>query len=190
MHHIQFIQIFNSFKYSIMRHLHNFSIKIAALATLRNTIGSVVLFLVCQILLAQAGKQISEPLHILDFAFAYSPDTAYNEYLSQYSDAAREAYKIAVGVDMFYPIAYATLMAFIMSFVLKNTPFYTLNLLPFFAAFFDYFENTGIFIMLCAYPEKCYFWAIWASIFGAIKWICVAFSILICFVFLYKNKRS
>ena len=170
-----------------MNQLHHFSLKISAFANRRNTIVTIVLFLLCQILLGKIGSQISQPLRILDCAFAYSPDTAYNDYISKYSDAAREAYKIAVGIDMFYPLIYATLLAFLLSFVLKNTRFYTLNLLPFFASFFDYFENTGIFIMLVTYPEKCYFWAIVASIFGATKWICVATSIVLYFTFLFKK---
>jgi hypothetical protein len=170
-----------------MNQLHHFSLKITALATVRNTIIAIVLFLLFQILLGKIGSQISQPLHILDFAFAYSPDTAYNDYLSQYTDAGREAYKTVVGIDMFYPIAYATLMAFIMSFILKNTRFYTFNLLPFFAVFFDYFENTGIFAMLLAYPEKCYFWAVFASIFGATKWICIGMSFIVYFTFLFKK---
>jgi hypothetical protein len=184
-----------------MNQLHDFSLKITALATVRNTIIAVVLFLIFHILLGKVGSQISQNQyifgcafayspHILDFAFAYSPDTAYNDYLSQYTDAGRAAYKTMVGIDMFYPIAYATLMAFIMSFILKNTRFYTFNLLPFFAVFFDYFENTGIFAMLLAYPEKCYFWAVFASVFGATKWICIGTSFIVYFIFLFKKTTQ
>jgi hypothetical protein len=175
-----------------MSHLQNYSIKITALATLRNTLIAAGIWLVFQVVLGYLSTQISNPPHILDLSLAYSPEAAYTDFLDTYTDAGRAFYKNAVLVDLFYPVAYAFLFGFLLSFALHNTRFTVCNLLPFFAAFFDYFENLGIFKMLASYPEKLYFWAAWSSVFGGIKWSFIALSVAFMLFFGIKKilKRA
>ncbi len=167
--------------------------QITALATVSNTILVFLAWGLCQIVLGFFKAKIAASSHqasILDLQFAYSAETAYSDFLDKYTIAARSYYLQAVCVDLIYPIVYSFFLAFLLSFSLKNTKLQHLNILPFAAAFFDYFENAGIVTLLASYPERLLLIASLTSFFGAMKWIAVFFTLLVLFgAFLWKIQR-
>jgi len=136
----------------------------------------------------------------LDLEFAFSPQKAY-EYVESYGETGRKLYAIsALTIDIAYPIIYSTLFALIILFFLKrtyqsNTKLKKIALMPFAAAGADFFENSGIAIMLLTYPSSSHTLSLLTSVANTLKWLLVAATILSIFTllliwlynFLFKN---
>ena len=161
--------------------LISLSLKLNLLATKRNILILLAIWIVIQVILISADNFIkaeSSGQGVLDLAFGFSAETAYSEHLDKYSEAARSLYLKVECLDLLYPICYGLLFSCLISLGFSNTKWHSLNLLPIITIFFDYLENIGIFSMLLSYPEKLVFMATWASVFSAIKWIFVVCTIL------------
>ncbi|HSV88936.1 MAG TPA: hypothetical protein VLH61_09875 [Bacteroidales bacterium] len=153
-------------------------------------------FLIFPVFLERMGA--SEPYKIPDLMFGFSIEQAY-AFLSHLGVDGRKAYLTTqMWVDSVYPLIYGFMLALIIGKIHAATPGLTkkykrLNLVPIAAAFADYLENTGIIVMLLAYPAKIGFAAHLASVFGMIKWTLIGISIgiiflsLLYFVFLSKK---
>ena len=166
--------------------LHTFLLKksaqITAFATPRNTLLVFVAWLLCQFILGWfTSKMQAEVPHIsvLDLAFGYSAQAAYTDYLDKYTDTVRALCLQAECVDLVYPLVYGLFFACLLTFSTRNTRLARLNIIPFFATFFDYLENIGVFTLLLSLPTKLYGVATYTSIVGGIKWLFVAASLLI-----------
>ena len=149
------------------------SAQIAEFATLRNTFFVFLAWVLCQVILGwfTAKMQAQVPgISVLDLGFGYSAEAAYSDYLDKYTDIVRTLCLQAECVDLVYPCVYGLFFACLTTLVWKNTRFEYLNVVPFFATFFDYFENIGVFTLLLSLPSKLLLVASMTSVFGLIKW--------------------
>ncbi len=117
-----------------------------------------------------------EGLKPLDVMFAYSPAEAYG-MIAAYGEEARQDYiRGLLLIDFAYPVVYSLLLCFGI-YLLWHTPRLALQPLLIMAA--DYLENTGILIMLTAWPERVTGLATATSIFTTLKWSMVALAVIL-----------
>lgn len=112
----------------------------------------------------------------LDTEIAYNAEDAY-EIIGNYTGTMRQRYILGeITLDLVFPMIYTLLFSFLIFFLFKNT---TLALFPFLQMIFDYLENTGIVIMLSAWPNKMMWLATTTSVFSMVKWGLAGVSSLI-----------
>ncbi len=157
--------------------------QITIFATAKNTFfAAIACVLSCATLIFYSSKiEALSGVKILDTKFCYTAEQAYTEHLDKYNDVAIAIYTKSIYVDCIYPLAYGLFFAFCISFFTKNTRFYYLNLLPFLAVIFDYFENFSILILL-HHESKLFALACFASFVGAVKWIAVFGALLVVLI--------
>jgi len=113
---------------------------------------------------------------MIDTEMGYTAEDAY-EIIGHYTDNMQQRYILGeITLDLIFPIVYTLLFAFLIFFLHKDP---TLALFPFLTLFFDYLENTGIVIILSAWPNKIMWLATATSIFSMIKWVLVGISIIL-----------
>ncbi len=127
----------------------------------------------------------------LDTEIAYNADDAY-EIIENYTDSMRQRYIYGeVTLDLVFPVIYTLLFSFLIFFLFKNT---RLALFPFIQLIFDYLENTGIVILLSAYPNKIMWLATTTSVFSMVKWVLVGVTALIVLLgavrFVIKRRNT
>jgi len=124
---------------------------------------------------------------IPDLIFGFHVEQVY-DFVANAGEEGRKAYlDTLLWIDSLYPLVYSLFLSLIISIAFKKLPsglqkLKHLNLLPFGAAIADYFENTGLIIVVLSYPTKAVFAAQLASIFGMIKWSIVAVSMAIILI--------
>ncbi|MEA2076680.1 MAG: hypothetical protein U9O95_01515 [Candidatus Marinimicrobia bacterium] len=128
---------------------------------------------------------------MIDTEMGYTAEDAY-EIIGNYTDNMRQRYIFGeITLDLVFPFIYTFLFAFAIYFLTKNS---TLALFPFLQLIFDLLENTGIVIMLTAWPDKIMWLATATSVFSMIKWVLVGITLLIVLVgavrFILKRKNT
>ena len=128
---------------------------------------------------------------MIDTEMAYNAEDAY-EIIGNYTDNMRQRYILGeITLDLVFPVIYTFLFSFLIFFLYKNA---TLALFPFLTLFFDYLENTGIVIILSAYPNKIMWLATITSVISLIKWSLVGIISLAVFVgavrFVIKHRNT
>lgn len=130
----------------------------------------------------------------LDLQFAYTPKMAY-ESMSSYSDVIKKKYIIgAMTVDIVYPIFYTLFLSFSIFLIYRhkkdnNALAIQFALVPYIILVSDLLENTGIVTMLAKYPQELISIAWGTSYFSTLKWVTVAFSLLLIVIGLLINLR-
>lgn len=120
----------------------------------------------------------------LDLHFSYSPDEAY-QVLAQFStDELRRYMMTELTVDVFYPVAYALLLSFLL---FKLSQKVAISMVPIAVLVFDYLENLGIVTMIQYYPQKLSNVATITSLFTSLKWSLVVLSVILIILFLVKK---
>ena len=160
-------------------------------ATWKNILILMGIMLLFQFLFFPALLPGGEHAVLLDSELGYRANEAY-EVIGHYSDSMRRIYILnEVTLDLVFPFVYTFLFAFAIYLLYQRS---TLALFPFLAIIFDFLENTGIVIMLSAWPNKFMWLATCTSIFSMIKWSLVVISTLIILVggvkFLVKQKKT
>ncbi len=131
----------------------------------------------------------------LDLQFAYTPQVAY-ESISSYSDVIRKKYIIGeMTVDIIYPFSYTLFLSFSIFLIYRNKKnnnslAIQFALVPYIILVSDLLENTGIVTMLSKYPQELISVAWGTSYFSTLKWVTVAFSLLLIAIGLLINLRS
>ncbi len=131
----------------------------------------------------------------LDLQFAYTPQVAY-ESISSYSDVIRKKYIIGeMTVDIIYPFFYTLFLSFSIFLIYRNKKnnnslAIQFALVPYIILVSDLLENTGIVTMLSKYPQELISVAWGTSYFSTLKWVTVAFSLLLIAIGLLINLRS
>jgi hypothetical protein len=137
----------------------------------------------------RAGAYISEASGLqtkpLDLEFYFTAERAY-ELIATYNQAVRSFYiPFELSADIIYPILYGIYLSLILSFLLKknwqdphNQVISLVNLLPFGASIFDFFENFGIVILVANYDTRLDTLAVITGINNAIKWIFAGLTLL------------
>jgi hypothetical protein len=148
-------------------------------ATWKNILILMGIMLLFEFLFFPAMLPKGEHAVILDTSLAYNGGDAY-KIIENYDAGMRQSYIFnAVSLDLIFPVIYTLLFAFAIYLLFGNS---TLALLPFLQMLFDYLENTGIVIMLSAWPNKFMWMATCTSVFSMIKWSLVGISTLIILV--------
>ncbi len=130
----------------------------------------------------------------LDLQFAYTPQMAY-ESISSYSDVIRKKYIIGeMTVDIIYPFFYTLFLSFSIFLIYRNKKdsnslAIQFSLVPYIILVSDLLENTGIVTMLSKYPQELISVAWGTSYFSTLKWVTVAFSLLLIIIGLLINLR-
>jgi hypothetical protein len=144
-----------------------------------------VLFAVVIVPAAQEKiEALSGGLNLVDLEFYYSPEKVFG-MISAYGEEGRAVYRnFAMTWDILYPVVYSTLLALVISILLRNTSLENsamrmLNLLPFGAMIFDWLENAGIVAMLTAHPQTPSTVARLASAATTAKWSVSALCLLV-----------
>ena len=120
-----------------------------------------------------------------------------------YGEDGRSAYILMrFTFDLVFPIAYLCFLAFSATMLLKNLPqdskLRILNILPFFAAFFDFLENTLAAVFMGAYPQSSNAVAQILPYASALKWVfvfasfggVVALAAVRLVIYLKNRKRA
>ena len=146
----------------------------------------VVLFLVFDFFILPAmTSPDGKPLPVLDLKFWYTPQQAFDA-ISQYSPQERQASVLAhLTVDVIYPLVYGLLLSLLLIVVFRNASpaqQHQLPLLPWRAVFADYLENIGLVAMFLLYPSQFTLLSWVTTIFTALKWVQIGFSILVLIV--------
>ncbi|MCK6588051.1 MAG: hypothetical protein HUU21_27930 [Polyangiaceae bacterium] len=134
---------------------------------------------------------------ILDLRKHFTEAEAY-AVLSRYGDQGRSLYIRLEFVDFFYPLAYGTLIALVLAFVLSRafspaSSIRRLALLPVAAVGLDYLENIGLITMAATFPERWPRLGTVTGLFNAAKWIvvamCLAVAVMGLFFWLVQTIR-
>ncbi len=148
-------------------------------ATWKNILILMGIMLLFQFLFFPALLPGGEHAVLLDSELGYRANEAY-EVIGHYSDSMRRTYILnEVTLDLVFPVIYTLLFSFLIFFLFKNI---TLAFFPFIQLLFDYLENTGIVIILSAWPNKLMWLATATSVFSMIKWVLAGITILIILV--------
>ena len=149
-----------------------------------------------------AGRHMArlglEDVRLLDLHPGFTPDDAW-QLLERLGPEGRVLYqRVELTLDMIYPVIYSLLLVALLVFFFNrvlptDSLFRRLALLPFAAAVFDVFENTGIALMIQRFPERFDTLASITSVFGLLKWATIALSILFILAaliaFLFQKKQ-
>ncbi|MCU0444400.1 MAG: hypothetical protein MUE85_05730 [Microscillaceae bacterium] len=140
-------------------------------------------------LFQRAGAYISQAAGVatqpLDLEFFFSANRAY-ELIATYNEAVRSFYiPFELTADMVYPFLYSTYLSLLSSFLLKinwqnphNQAISLVNLSPFATAFFDFWENLGIVVLVANYSTRLDSLANLTGVVNGIKWIFAGFALL------------
>ena len=135
-----------------------------------------------------------------DTTFFYKADDLY-DMAQSYGEDGRSAYILMrFTFDLVFPIAYLCFLAFSATMLLKNLPkdskLRILNILPFFAAFFDFTENTLAAVFMGTYPNSSNVVAQILPYASAVKWVFVSVSfggvvvLAAARLFIYLKRRK
>jgi hypothetical protein len=134
-------------------------------------------------------KQISGGLGIPD-ARIYYDFNQLQEMLSRYGATGREMYLRLQWIDMFYPLVYASLFAVLLYWLYNHTRLYTLVVLPFVAAAFDYAENILLRISVESFPHLSRGVVNISGVVTYMKWLLLFFTFfLLIFGVIWKTIR-
>ncbi len=132
----------------------------------------------------------------LDLLFWYNHDTLYH-MLTSYGEALRTRYIIGLlTADLAYPIFYGTLLAMILTLIIKklSIPFpKKIILIPYVVVSFDLTENSILVFLLSTYPTKHTVIADIAGFVTAIKWCAfVIIALLLVYLVVYglRSRKS
>ena len=121
-----------------------------------------------------------------DMSFIYSTEDLYS-MAEAYGDDGRDAYiRTRFTFDIVWPIVYTLFLCTSISWIFQKvfTPqiwLWRMNLLPFVAALFDYFENIAASIVMFRYPMQTPILDFLAPVFTFLKWLSMsgAFMVLL-----------
>jgi heme exporter protein D len=132
----------------------------------------------------------------LDLLFWYNHDTLYN-MLTSYGETLRSRYIIGLlTADLAYPIYYGSLLAVILTLIMKKLliPFtQKIIFIPYVAVFFDLTENCILIFLLRTYPTKHNVIADIAGFVTATKWsafVIIAMVLIYLVVYGLRNRKS
>jgi hypothetical protein len=128
-------------------------------------------------------EEIAGSGSILDLRQYFTEAEAF-AVLTRYGEEGRRLYVRLELVDLIYPLAYGTLFALILAYLLPrafaaSSAMRKLALLPALAVCMDYFENAGLITMASTYPERWPSLGTATGLFNAAKWMVMATCILL-----------
>ena len=146
-----------------------------------------ILFIIFNILIFPYLQNRIDPTGehpMLDLLFGYSMQKALF-ILDAIGEEGRSAYLITTSAaDMLYPLVYALLLSFIISWMLKKLMLEDgiltyLVFLPFLIMIFDFLENSAIIMMLVSFPYLSERTVFFGSYAGMAKWVSTGIVLLV-----------
>jgi len=131
----------------------------------------------------------------LDLMFLYTPEKAF-AMLDKYGEAGRALYmKIELTADIIYPIVYTLFYGLLLSWLFQrafkpDSPMQKYNVVIIGAWLFDLLENVGIVSMLAMYPNQPAILAWLTMIFGSLKWLSFAVTLVLVLVGLVRAAMN
>lgn len=158
--------------------------------------GGMVLFVVLFAIAGSfmgVGQPIGDSLTtitILDVLINYTEVEAYQQ-LEAYGETGRQVCLFSTLVlDSLFPLTFGSFFALLLAFLLKNTAYRIVILLPLVAVVCDYIENTHIALLLIKYPEHMPGLVASANVFTLAKWTVLGLVMMwISIGFFIKNRR-
>lgn len=124
------------------------------------------------------------PANALDIKLYYSNAEAY-EILDEFGQEGRNQYRLGLlTIDFIYPVLYSFLLSSILFKIYRRVNIATI---PFGIMAMDYFENTGILLLLYYYPEKMILTANITGTFTSFKWLFLGICLIIIIAGLIIN---
>ncbi len=123
---------------------------------------------------------------IPDTFFHYTPQQLYRLFQT-YGPIGKKWYLIAMGIDFIYPLVYANLLSFLLTFLLRKAfqqevMRCRLCALPFAAAFADYVENGLQIYLLLRFPRQMAHVALFSAWITTTKWLLIYSTFLVILV--------
>ena len=131
----------------------------------------------------------------LDLMFFYTPNQAF-EMMERYGKAGRSVYlRIVLTADIIYPIIYTLFFGLFLSWLFQrgfspDSHMQRWNVAPVGSLAFDLLENVGIVSMLSMYPSIPAGMAWITMIFGSMKWVFFAITIVLLLTGLVKAAMN
>jgi hypothetical protein len=171
---------------------------LSRLANWKVILALTIAFLVFDFfLLPMMASPGGKSLPVLDMKFWYTPPQAFDA-ISQYSAQERQSAAIShLSLDVLYPLIYGALLSLLIIVVFRNAPASQqeqLALFPWRAVLADLLENAGLAAMFLLYPNTFNLLAWVTTIFTALKWLQIGFSIVALLVgillLLLRRKKA
>jgi hypothetical protein len=147
---------------------------------------ALIIFLLFTILVlpaqASQAKRVSGGAASPDTSFYYTADDLY-QMAEAYGAGGRQAYiQARFTFDLVWPLVYSVFLAMGISWIYfyaspRGSPWSRVNLLPVWAALFDYLENVSTSLVMARYPSPTVIVASLAGVFTLVKWFFVIGSI-------------
>lgn len=123
---------------------------------------------------------------IPDTFFHYTPQQLYRLFQT-YGAIGKKWYLIAMGIDFIYPLVYANLLSFILTFLLRRAFQKEVTrcrpcILPLAAAFADYVENGLQIFLLLRFPRQVTHVALFSAWVTTSKWLLIYSTFLVILV--------
>lgn len=139
----------------------------------------------------QSLDGVNGSIQLLDTMLNYSMEEAY-EQIKAYGENGR---KICVFntliLDSLFPLLYGAFMSLILVYLLRETKYRILILMPLLVILVDYVENTHIAFLLINFPERLPNVAYWCQLVTLIKWTLIGFVLMaISFGFFLRNRKN
>jgi hypothetical protein len=139
----------------------------------------------------QSIEGSTSSIQLLDTMLNYSAKDAY-EQIKAYGENGRTICVLSTLIlDSLFPLLYGAFMSLILAFLLKDSKYRMLILLPFLVVLADYIENTHIAILLINYPESMPNVVSWSNRITLIKWTLIGLVLMaISFGFFLRNRKN
>lgn len=133
----------------------------------------------------------SGSIQLLDTMLNYSLEEAYGQ-LRAYGENGRTICVFSTLIlDSLFPLLYGAFMSLILAFLLQETKYRILILMPLLVIFADYIENTHIAFLLINFPEQLPNVVYFCNLFTLIKWTLIGLALMaISFGFFLRNRKN
>jgi hypothetical protein len=130
-------------------------------------------------------------IQLLDTMLNYSQEEAYAQ-IRAYGENGRTICVFSTLIlDSLFPILYGAFLSLILVFLLQETKYRTLILMPLLVIFADYIENTHIAFLLINFPEQLPNVVYWGNLMTLIKWTLIGLVLMtISFGFFLRNRKN
>lgn len=130
-------------------------------------------------------------IQLLDTMLNYSLEEVY-EQIKAYGENGRTICVFSTLIlDSLFPLLYGAFMSLILVFLLRETKYRVLILMPLLVIFIDYIENTHIAFLLINFPERLPNVVYWSNLMTLSKWTLVGMVLMtISFGFFLRNRQN
>lgn len=133
----------------------------------------------------------NKSIQLLDTMLNYSVEEVY-EQIGAYGESGRMICVFSTLIlDSLFPLLYGAFMGLVLVFLLQETKYRMLILLPLLVILVDYVENTHIAFLLINFPEQLPNVVYWGNLVTLTKWALIGITLMtISFGFFLRNRAN